>query len=240
MSAVKYLLLLFIFCLCIPLTGAAADDPWQFEVTPFFWGVAFDGTSSVGRLPALDVDMSLGDMFDNFNMGVAVFAVAHKGDVSLLSEFTYLSLEKEDTSPAGERSQNLDTYLVMAAGAYRLPFALNTDLYAGVRFVRMDISSELNGRKTIGGDKDWIDPIVGIHLSIPFTDALSFNLHADIGGFGVGSDFTYMVMPVLKYQFSDFISGKVAWRWLDVDYDKDDFAMDMLISGPMLGVTFSW
>ena len=49
-----------------------------------------------------------------------------------------------------------------------------------------------------------------------------------------------MIMPVLQYQFTDWISGKFAYRWLDVDYDKDDFALDALISGPMLGVFFSW
>jgi hypothetical protein len=240
MTIVKYILLFFTIGLFVPSSGVAADDSWNVEVTPFFWGIAFNGTSSVGRLPALDVDMSASDMLDNFNMGVAVFAVAQKGKMSLLSEFTYLSLGTEDDILLGSVSQNLDTYLAMAAAAYRLPFPLTTDIYGGLRFVRMDISSELNGREAIAGDRDWIDPIVGVHLALPFSESLSFNLHADVGGFGVGSDLTYMIMPALKYQFTDTFSGKMAWRWLDIDYDNDAFAMDMLISGPMLGVAFSW
>jgi len=160
------------------------------------------------HIPVLDVDASASEMFDNFNMGVAVFAVGRKGNFSLLSELTYLSLGMEEDIPTGTISQNLDTYLAMAAAAYRLPFPLTTDIYAGARFVRMDINSKLNGREIIGADKDWIDPIFGVHLAYPFTDSLSFNLHADVGGLGLGSDFTSMMMPALKYQFSDTISGK--------------------------------
>ena len=87
--------------------------------------------------------------------------------------------------------------------AYRLSAPVAIDVYGGARYMMIDVSSEFNDVETISGDKGWVDPIIGLHMSLPFAE-------------------------------------KFAYRWLDVDYDKDDFALDALISGPMLGVFFYW
>lgn len=230
----------FVFLALSPCVVIAEDKSWQFEVTPFFWGLAFDGSSTIGELPALDIDMGIDEMLENFNAGAAVFAIAKKNSWSMITEATYLSLE-ETTHTAGiGLKQNLDTYLFMAAAGYRLPTEVALDVYGGARFMRMDVGVERNGTEKRNGDKDWIDPLIGLRLSLPLAKSITFHLNGDIGGFGVGSDFTYMIMPVLTYQFNGFIAGKMAYRWLDVDYDKDDFSMNMLISGPMLGLTFTW
>jgi len=240
LSTKLYALFMFLCLLFFPFTASAEGEAWQFEVTPFFWGIAFDGTSSVNNLPALDVDMNIDEMFDHFNGGLAAFAVAQKGRWSLLLEATYLSLEKTQDIGAIEFSQKFNTVLFMNAVAYRLPTTVAIDVYGGARVMALNISNERNGEETLDATKSWVDPIVGMHISLPFTEKFGFDFHADMGGFGAGSDFTYMFMPVFSYQFSDLISGKLAYRWLDVDYDKDNFAMDMLISGPMLGVSFKW
>lgn len=241
MKTILYLLFFIILCsLTLPRNSTAEENPWQFEVIPYFWGIGFAGTSSVGGLPALDVDLGATDVFGNFNGGLALFAAVRKGDWSIIMEGTYLSLEQTDDVLLGESSQKMDTYLLMSAAAYRLPVAIPLDIYAGFRFTRLDIGVEYNGSSIIAGDTDWVDPLVGIRMSLPVTEKFAFNLIADVGGFGVGSDFAYSIMPVLHYQFSEMISGDLAYRWLDMDYDNDSFAMDMLISGPMLGVSFEW
>ncbi|MCK5069202.1 MAG: hypothetical protein KAR01_01625 [Desulfocapsa sp.] len=241
MSLTKpYVSFVFFCVLFLPLTAFSQDDGWQFEVTPFFWGIAFNGTSSVNNLPALDIDMGIDEMFDHFNGGVAAFGVVKKGKWSLFLESTYLSLEKTKDIADVEFSQNFKTFLFMNAVAYRLPTPVEIDLYGGARVMVLNLSNERNDEETLDATQSWVDPIVGMHISLPFTEKFGFDFHADMGGFGAGSEFTYMVMPVFSYEFSSLISGKLAYRWLDVDYDKDDFAMDMLISGPMLGVTFKW
>lgn len=241
MKTIFYLLFVTILSsLTIPKISAAEEDPWQFEVIPYFWGIGFKGTSSVGGLPALDVNLGVSDVFENFNGGLALFGAARKGDWAIIMEGTYLSLEQTEDVLLGETSQKMDTYLLMTAAAYRIPVAIPLDIYAGVRFTRLDIGVESNDRSIVAGDTDWVDPLVGMRISLPITEKFAFNLIADMGGFGVGSDFTYSIMPVLHYQFSDMISGKLAYRWFDMDYDNNSFAMDMLISGPMLGVSFDW
>ena len=40
----------------------------------------------------------------------------------------------------------------------------------------------------------------------------------------------------MNYEFSKAIVGKAGYRLLDVDYDKDGFAYDMLYSGLYFGL----
>ena len=92
--------------------------------------------------------MGIDEMFDNFNGGAAVFGIVKKDQWSLFTEATYLSLGKTKNGAGTEFSQNLDTYLFMAAGGYRLLIPVTVDLYGGARFMRMDVSNERNAMWT--------------------------------------------------------------------------------------------
>ena len=65
--------------------------------------------------------------------------------------------------------------------AYRLSAPVAIDVYGGARYMMIDVSSEFNDVETISGDKGWVDPIIGLHMSLPFAEKFSFNLTADIG-----------------------------------------------------------
>ncbi len=61
---------------------------------------------------------------------------------------------------------------------------------------------------------------------------------ADIEGFGAGSDLAWEVMPVIGFPLSDMIMLRAGYRWLDVDYDKDDFHFDAMTQGWLAGLGF--
>ena len=94
------------------------------------------------------------------------------------------------------------------------------------------------------GTQDWWDPIVGASLTLPLGKHFSFSVRGDIGGFGVGSDFTWQAFPYFSWQFAQWGSLQAGYRWLYMDYETGSgtshFRYDRLNQGPQLGITFSF
>jgi len=85
-------------------------------------------------------------------------------------------------------------------------------------------------------EKSWVDPYIGVRVQHPIAERWTLVGYADVGGFGVGSDFTWQALAGVNYEFSKAIAGKFGYRYLYVDYDKDGFRYDMANSGLYLGV----
>lgn len=61
---------------------------------------------------------------------------------------------------------------------------------------------------------------------------------ADIGGFGVGADFTWQVLGTVNYLLTDHLSVSAGYKHLAIDYDDDGYVFDATLSGPVLGITY--
>ncbi len=72
--------------------------------------------------------------------------------------------------------------------------------------------------------------------------SLSLEVRGDLGGFGLGSNFTWQIEPLLNWHFSQLGSLQGGYRWLSTDYETGSgntlFRYDMLKQGFQLGVTF--
>ena len=64
----------------------------------------------------------------------------------------------------------------------------------------------------------------------------------DIGGFGVGSDFAWHVTAFAVWNFFDYATLMLGFRYLDVDYDDGNgagrFLWDVSESGPAAGLAW--
>jgi opacity protein-like surface antigen len=115
--------------------------------------------------------------------------------------------------------------------------------FAGARYVGMKTDITITGGGPIGlsesadVDIDWWDPIIGVRGRMPLTEKLSASGFADIGGFGVGSEFTWEIFGGLDYALTDKFSANAGFRYLSIDYEgsKADLKIDMY--GPVLGMT---
>jgi hypothetical protein len=120
-------------------------------------------------------------------------------------------------------------------------------VYGGLRYndlsVNVDTSGPL-GTRSADMDENWVDPVIGAHYTIPFADEWSFTVRGDIGGFGVGSDFAWQGVGTLRWQVSERIGVLGAYRYIDMDYDNGEgsgyFEYDMSLSGPAIGVVFTF
>ena len=90
------------------------------------------------------------------------------------------------------------------------------DIFAGARgwWQRADASLALSGTVNIGdltrnvdgtlsaaGNVGWVDPLVGLRLRHQFAPGLNFVASGDVGGFGVGSKFSWQALAALQLRF---------------------------------------
>jgi predicted transcriptional regulator len=92
--------------------------------------------------------------------------------------------------------------------------------------------------KDVQKDRHWVDPYVGLRGRYNVTDKVYLGARGDIGGFGVGGDLTWQVFGGLGYVINHWIVIEGGWRHLSVDYDDDEFALDVDFSGPTVSVGF--
>lgn len=153
------------------------------------------------------------------------------------------------------------TYEVAHWGSNATPNSgTSIDVLGGGRlwWMRADASLSLAGTVNIGdlivsggtaiaksGDVDWVDPLVGARLRHQFAPGLNLTVSGDVGGFDVGSKFSWQALAAVNYDFykskSVTWSGMLGYRALYVDYTKGagttHFEYDMTMHGPVLGLT---
>jgi hypothetical protein len=97
------------------------------------------------------------------------------------------------------------------------------------------------------GDLEWVDPVVGARLRHEIAPGKELNLEGDVGGFGVGSEFSWQVVGT--YGFDTMCLGTplhavLGYRALAVDFSETSAhgknGLDNVQHGPVLGVSFRW
>lgn len=241
----------------LPMANAwsaeAPTDAWQFELTPYVWGAAMKGDVQAGMLPRTTVDMSFADIVEVLDAAGMVAFEAWKDGWGVLLDVIYLevsdSAKASRMGPAGNTltataALQQQMTLLSAAIAYRMAEGrAPVDILGGLRYVKnkvdVDIEASLFGQTGLAGrsgDKDWVDPYVGIRIQQPLFERWTLTAYADYGGFGVNSDSTWQVQLGLDYGFTDAVSAKFGYRVMNTDYDKGGFLMDMKTEGLYLGL----
>ena len=95
----------------------------------------------------------------------------------------------------------------------------------------------LPGFKT-SGDKTWVDPMIGAVLRYDLSKRWSLVTRGFVGGFGVSADSAWEVFAGVNYQFTDWCSGIVGYRYLHEDYNQDRFRFQLDANGFLLGIGF--
>jgi hypothetical protein len=226
----------------------ARQSDWEFNLAPFYlWAINIDGDVSAGPVTA-PVEIPFEDVFDSLEAAFVVhFETLYKTQWGFLVDVDYLDIENKMSLPMGI-NQNVELSLTLAefSGFYRLNRdAHKIDFIAGLRYIDMENTVTIVGGPTLLDDnQDWTDPLIGARWMWGFADGWSLVARGDIGGFGVGSDFSWHALGLVEWQpwkYASFIAG---YRALDVDYEdgsgRDYFKFDATAHGPVLGIVFKW
>lgn len=235
------------------------DSKWEFHVIPYFWLASLDGDVTVKGIKS-SVSLSGSDLLDMLDYGGEVHVEAWKGRWGIFLDPTFLKLSADGRAnrPLVGRIDvdvDLKEWLVEFGGLYTLggwPIGTNgkklsLDVLGGGRYWYM--KGKLNADVPLLGfsrrveqSKDWIDPIMGARLRADLTNKLSLAVRGDIGGFSVGSDFTWNASAIFGYNFSQTVSAWLGYRALGVDYESGSgfskFKYDVTMQGPIVGLGF--
>jgi len=235
-------------CAISGLPGDAASQSNDWEVTVAPYGMLASLTGEVGISPgtATAVDLSFGDLVKNLEMAGMIHAEAWKGDWGIIADFVYLRLGNKNSSTF-DGVVDIEVKEIVAEGLVGRRFeepGRRIDVFAGVRFWDLSLDVELASRTTaLNLGDSWIDPVAGGRIVQELSDAWFLMARGDIGGFGVGSSFTWNAQGGLGYEVSDAVSVIAQYRALSVDFDNEvsglnGLTYDTTTHGPLFGVAF--
>ena len=90
----------------------------------------------------------------------------------------------------------------------------------------------------VSGSHSWVDPLIAVRMRHWLNERVFLNLYGDIGGFGVGSDFTWAAAGGLGYQATENLALELYYRAYSVDYEDDGFLYDTTLHGVFAGLAF--
>jgi hypothetical protein len=253
-----------VFMLPLPFASAAAEDAapapapqsqLEFNVAPFAWLPGTNGDITV-RGHQFQADKSFSDIFNKSDslLGLSAYLEARKDNFGIFTQPIYMQLKFN--SPAGMFNSNLtsDLEYIEFGGFYRAlrgtvgvdgkPRDWLIDGLVGGRYTYLNQEVSVEGfPKSPSKSATWVDPFFGARARVDLDDHFVFEVRGDIGGFGVGSDFTWNTHALLGYRFP-LLSAEAqmfaGYKALAQNYKSgsgaDEFRWDVILRGPVFGM----
>lgn len=235
--------------LALPRVAAGQTTPLErptFDVTLYGWLQSLDGTVGAGPLAA-SVTSSFSNTIDKADTVVPFMGrvEGHSGGFGLFVDAAYVSLGFNRVS-VGPFAARADSSLLVVdfggtaevAGASDGRWAI--DALAGGRVTSVRTEIGLIGGPSVDQSQAWFEPFVGLRLRGRVAERWEYAIQADIGGFGVGSDFAWQAVATVGYRFpllGTDATALIGYRALSQDYANGGFRWDMTVHGPVLGLT---
>jgi hypothetical protein len=169
----------------------------------------------------------------------------------------------------GSVGLDFEEAVVEAGGAYELTAwssgsaSTAVDILAGARYWHQDMSVNLALTGTLdigglvlsnetaiarGGVVEWVDPLIGGRIRHQITPGQELMLRADVGGFGIGSQFSWNALAAYNWKIAVgdgvIYSGLLGYRALYVDYEEGSgrsaYEYNVLQHGPITGLSISY
>jgi len=225
-----------------PAQAQDAPGEWRFRIAPYVLAPVINGDVVVHGAEA-EADLGPGDVFSNLNLGFQGLIEARTDSWGVSLDVIFMDVDATDDDRLIEMDVTQAAYTATAV----VRATPNLDLYAGARYndlgADLDFEGPLN-LPTLEQDQSWTDPLVGLRYSAPLGESWNFQVSADIGGFGLGSDIAINVWPMVGYEISRSAQLAFGYRAIYTDYDKGEganrFAYDVLTHGPVVGVALDF
>jgi hypothetical protein len=212
---------------------AQVEPPeWLITLTPYVWTAALDGSIGLNG-DVNDVSLGLGEIIEEFDLGVMGLVEARRTPWVLRADLFYLNLGEE----ANGITINQDQFLFQPEVGRTVATQSwgSVDLLAGVRYWNLDIDVTAPPNTT-SGSKTWVDATAGIAWRLQPGQRWHFFLKGDLGG--GGAKFTWQGYGGAGYDLGRCCRLAALYRYLDVDYQQDGgFIYDVHFNGPALGLT---
>lgn len=204
------------------------EKKWNFLADVYLLLPNIDGETGLGNSLTIPIDASTGDIFSKLKMGAMLYLEARTDKWALTSDFVYMNLHQKVTPGKLIRSGavTLKQSIWEAAGLYRITSFLEIGAGGRLNYLVTDIDAERNvlpsGSEKVTGHRSvtFYDPILITRFSADIMDKWLFQFRGDVGGFGIGSDFTWQLQGYAGYRFSRLFQLAAGYRIISIDYDK--------------------
>ena len=226
--------------LCTPtFADDSSDSDWQFRLAPLYlWAVNISGDQTIGPI-TVPLELDFDDIFDSLETVFTVnFEAIHNNQWGFWVDLSYIDI-KDSQGPVTVDFQNT---LAEVDGLYRVASGEHIiDVLFGLRYTDQETKVEPT---PLSVSQNWVDPIIGARWWWNFAEGWGLIVRGDIGGFGVGSDFTWQALALVDWQPFKNVSFVGGYRALYQDFEDDSsskvFEYKATLHGPLLGVNIKW
>jgi hypothetical protein len=207
-------------------------EGWEFSVTPYAF---FSGLKA--------------DIFRNLDFALMGTFEARKGNWLILTDAMYMSLSGKRVTPSpffSDIDVKVKETIIDPEVGYRVVRRErgSIDLLAGVRIWHVKPHLTFQPRilplVDVEESKNWADPVVGVRGMASLSPRVFVTGRFDVGGFGVGSDFTGQAFGGAGFQLKPKIALVGGYRYLRADYVNEGFIFKTSMNGIVLGAKFKF
>jgi hypothetical protein len=233
---------------------------WKFHVAPYLWAISMEGDVTVDGQKS-DLDLSFSDIWKELNIAGMVNFEGHKGKWGFFGDVIYSHLGKDTKVHGIKIEPSIQMLMLVAGGSYQLgKWRLSGDVgkdrptvtfygLLGGRYTHLYVDLDIKGFQNVSENEGWLDPLIGARTVFDLSERWELGLEGKIGGFGVGSDFTWDAYGDIGYRFSLFSKENNArvvagYRVLYQDYSSgsgdNKFEWDVTLYGPVIGLVIQF
>ncbi len=239
----------------LPLAGHDEND-WRHTLSIYaFLPANTSGTSTIAGT-SVPLDLNLKDAVDLLDFAASGRYEVWKGDWGIILDANYVSLGADGSlpTPAGATfNADIRQKWLGLLAAYRVydgttnagnRFAF--DVQGGVRYnnLKQEISiSAAAPVPTLGGDKNWWEPVIGARGTWEIADDWAVIAAVDLGGFGAGGN-DLQASATLGFDWKAWKNTSLffGYRYFSMDYSStisgSAFEYDVDQHGPVFGAKF--
>lgn len=228
---------------------------WNYQLEPYLMVTSIKGDATIGRTNEADVDVDFGTILDNLDAAAMVhFEAHHNSGWGVVLDYGFMDLGGNKTAVNGNSTDvGVRQGVFEFQGLYRNELSNGfLDYFVGIRWwdndidVTLDFSirPENNFKKSIKAD--WIDPVIGVRWIRNIDDNWTFLAQADVGGFGIASNFTSSVQSGVMYKINDSMTLDLKYKATWVDFEEGNtgqegyFQYDTVTHGAVIGLAFNF
>ena len=239
-------------CLCtllmifsgIPVRAQDRGNPsWYVRVVPYLWLSSIDGAETLGEEPG---ERIVGDFYvpvedtvleANWALRCEVGRGRVRGILNLSNarmQNPTVATRTSDTTVTAPADHDFNWFtgeLFIATQVGSFTQSHGIEVYAGGRYVRqkqdLTVSGASNGTQNI--KETWFEPVIGSRIYSKLGDRFWAMFHSDLGGFGVGSNFTWTMGGELGFELSKYADITMRYNYQEVEYDNEKEGVDRYI-----------
>ncbi len=233
-----------------------SSHKYKIYVEPYLMFTSMSGTTAIGSLPPTFICVPASEVFSHLKIGGMLYAEVHNNKLAYTSDLFYANLSEDASTKNGivSGSASLKQFLWELEGLYRLNPWLEVGVGARINNITAGLNigysittpgGTQNGNASSQKSNTWVDPLIVTRLKTVIHDKWLFQLRADMGGFGIGSQFAWQLQPDIFYRASKLLELGIGYRVISMNYynnksGSDYFLYDMEEYGPQIRIGFNF